>query len=224
MNSISLTRRLVGTCAAASALSFAVPGAAFASTTTTATPTVAAAATTTLATINKLLPTLTSGTSPSACTTPSLGTPFSSLSDSNLYALLPGESADAFAGTNWTLGGGAKIVSTKLSDGTTGNVLDVPAGGYAISPATCVTSSYASLRAMVRSVGTSGVAQFADAFSSSSAFSVDGSASATSTWAASSIFNFTPTTSSSWQLARFAVLGTTEMQVYDLYVDPRMKS
>ena len=69
-----------------------------------------------------------------SCTAPALTSPFASLGDANQYALLPGESADNFTATGWLLGGGAKVVTTKLADGTTGSVLDLPAGAYAISP------------------------------------------------------------------------------------------
>ena len=53
------------------------------------------------------------------CTAPALAQPFSSASDTNWYAPLPGESWNSFPATGWTLSRGAKVVSTTLADGTT---------------------------------------------------------------------------------------------------------
>jgi hypothetical protein len=77
-----------------------------------------------------------------SCTTPTLTQPFLSAGDTNLYTLAPGESADSFDGSGWTLLGQAKIVSTRLADGATGNVLDIPGGSVAISPPMCVDLTY----------------------------------------------------------------------------------
>ena len=86
----------------------------------------------------------------SMCSNPTLSQPFLSVGDHNWYTLMPGESADSFAGGGWTLSGGAKIVTTKLADGTTGSVLDLPSGLKAVSPVICVTSAYPTARTTVR--------------------------------------------------------------------------
>ena len=50
-------------------------------------------------------------------------------SDTNWYALAPGESADQFTGAGWVLSGGAKIVTTTARRAArTNSVLDLPGG------------------------------------------------------------------------------------------------
>ena len=69
------------------------------------------------------------------CTEPTLYQPFLPFGDENWYSLTPGESADNFAGTGWTLGGGATIVTTTLYDGAQGSVLDLPTNAKAVNTA-----------------------------------------------------------------------------------------
>ncbi len=85
----------------------------------------------------------------SMCTAPTLTQPFLSWQDTNWYALAPGQSANSFTGTGWVLSGGAKIVTMKLANGTTGSALDLPAGSQAVSPTVCLTSAYPNARMMV---------------------------------------------------------------------------
>ena len=84
------------------------------------------------------------------CTAPALAQPFSSASDTNWYAPLPGESWNSFPATGWTLSGGAKVVSATLADGTSGTTLDLPAGAQAVSPGMCVTNDDPSARGEIR--------------------------------------------------------------------------
>ena len=45
-------------------------------------------------------------------------------------------------------------------------------------------------------------------------------------WSASPVLNINPSTATGWQKAWFALIGTGtsgETQVYNLYIDPRMK-
>ncbi len=212
MDRTGLTRRLAGACAGVAVLALSVP-------------TVAGAATG-----SGLAAVLTSLTAKAtaSCTSPALTSPFASLGDANQYALVPGESADNFAGTGWLLGGGAKIVTAKLADGTTGSVLDLPEGAYAISPGACVTNSYPTARMMVRGLSGSGTVALDVAYlSSSPSFVAAGQITGASGWSASPILNINPSAATGWQLAWFALTGPTssgETQVYDLYIDPRMKS
>jgi hypothetical protein len=78
--------------------------------------------------------------------------PFLSFGDDASYTLAPGESADSFDGTGWILNGGASIVTTTLDDGSTGQVLDLPAGSSAVSPAMCVSTGYRGARMMTQVV------------------------------------------------------------------------
>ena len=85
----------------------------------------------------------------SMCTAPPLTQPFLSWQDTNWYALAPGQTAGNFNGAGWVLSGGAKIATMKLANGTTGSVLDLPAGSQAVSPTVCLTSDYPNARMMV---------------------------------------------------------------------------
>ncbi len=100
-----------------------------------------------------VLPAQAASAATSSCQIPVLSLPFVLLGDHNGYALPSGESADNFGGAGWTLSGGAHIVKTKLADGTTGNVLDLPPGARAVSPPTCVATLFPSERMMTRYVG-----------------------------------------------------------------------
>ena len=55
----------------------------------------------------------------SACANPLLTQPFLSAHDSNWYTLIPGQTPGNFDGTGWQLSGGARIITTKLADGST---------------------------------------------------------------------------------------------------------
>ncbi len=165
----------------------------------------------------------------STCTAPALTQPFLSFGDLNWYAIAPGESYDNFSGSGWTLVGGARIATTKLSDGTTGDVLDLPTGAKAISPAMCVTNEYASARTMMREVtGSAGVSMFVAYGSSTSDFDFAGTVRASGMqWSLSPVVSITPTGSTGWQFAWYMLVATGvtgEDQLYNFYVDPRMSS
>ncbi len=96
----------------------------------------------------------TSSTDPSSCSAPSLSQAFLSSQDFNWYASVPGQSSSAFAGTGWTLSGGAKILPAGLPGiKAPVPVLNLPAGGSAVSPLMCVSSDYQQLRAEVHNLG-----------------------------------------------------------------------
>jgi hypothetical protein len=166
----------------------------------------------------------------SMCGNPLLTQPFLSYGDTNWYALVPGQSPDSFDGGGWTLTGGAKIVTVGLADGTTGSVLDLPSGSRAVSPTICVTSSYPTARMMVRDVAGSEGVFFYVSYEGTSTWNtpkntgqVHGSGTA---WTLSDSVNLQPYNVSGWQPVRFALVpgGTTSsFEIYDFYVDPRMK-
>jgi hypothetical protein len=165
------------------------------------------------------------------CQDPLLSQPFASIGDPNLYTLAPGESADDFAGTGWTLSGGAKIVPTTLADGRVGSVLDLPTGGSATSPLMCVASDYPSGRAMVRNVTGSAGASFSVAYEgthSETRPKVSGVLHGNGgSWSVSKPVSLSPDHGvSGWQPVRFGLTTTaarTEVQVYNLYLDPHMR-
>ncbi|MGO9976277.1 MAG: hypothetical protein ACLP01_26425 [Solirubrobacteraceae bacterium] len=139
MSHRSVARRTLCACAGAAVLSAAGPVAANATSLNAAPAQIAGAM---------------KSASTAGCTPPALTEPFSAFGDANQYALVPGESADSFTGSGRKLLGGPKIVTSKLYEGTSGSVLDLPSGSIAVSPATCVTSSYTTARTMVRNLAT----------------------------------------------------------------------
>ena len=164
-----------------------------------------------------------------SCSAPQLSQPFLTANDHNWYALAPGQSADGFDGTGWTLGGGASIQSGPLADGSTGSVLDLPSGGVAISPPMCVSSDYPTARTMVRNaVGGDGVQVFVGYAGTKTEAQPQGSGAVHGNrtgWTTSPAFGIHPGHATGWQLVRFTLVGggkTSDFQVYDFYVDPRM--
>lgn len=165
----------------------------------------------------------------SMCSTPVFSQPFLSLGDRNWYTLVPGQSDNNFDGAGWTLSGGARIVTTRLADGSTSSVLDLPSGSKAVSPTICVTSSYPTARAMVRNVvGSEGVF-FYVSYQGTSTWEtpkntgqVHGSGTA---WTAVTPVNLQPYNAAGWQPMRITLVPggkTSDFQLYNLYVDPRM--
>jgi hypothetical protein len=163
-------------------------------------------------------------------TNPLLTQPFLSAGDNNYYTLVPGQTADNFEGTGWTLTGGAKLVSTTLGDGATGSVLDLPSGSKAVSPTMCVTSAYPTARMMVRDlVGSEGVF-FYVSYAGTSTWNtpkntgqVHGSGTA---WTLSGSVNLQPYNVTGWQPVRFTLIpggNSSNFEVYNFYVDPRMR-
>jgi hypothetical protein len=167
----------------------------------------------------------------SSCSDPVLSQPFLAWGDQDWYTLAPGESANSFDGTGWTLTGGASIASTTLLDGTTGPVLDLPSGASAVSPSMCVSTDYPTARTLVRNVlGSQGV-QFAVAYEGTKTW---GDPKTTGeiggeqdTWTASDPFKLHPQGGvDGWQIVRFTFTAggkAGDSQLYDFYVDPRMR-
>ena len=164
------------------------------------------------------------------CRTPEYSQAFSYAKDSNWYTSIPGDTNDSFTGQGWTLSGGAKIVTTTLSDGATGQVLDLPSGSKASSPVICVTSLYPTARGIVRNVkGAEGV-QFFVEYEGTKTWETarntgqfHGSQTA---WTLGSPVNLQPLNVLGWQPMRITLIPggkTSEFQVYDLYIDPRMR-
>jgi hypothetical protein len=165
------------------------------------------------------------------CTDPLLSQPFLGHGDRHQYMLLPGESPGNFDGTGWTLSGGASIVTTTLDNGDTGSVLDLPSGAMAVSPTVCVTSEYPKARSMVRDiVGSDGVA-FAVSYEGKPSWDAPKGGGKmhgkNSGWSLSGGLDVHPGGDPGWQPVRFVLTGggkASDYQVYNFYVDPRMKN
>jgi hypothetical protein len=165
----------------------------------------------------------------SMCQNPLLTQPFLSYGDSNWYTLAPGQTVDNFNGSGWTLSGGAKLVATKLADGATGSVLDLPSKAKAVSPIICVTSDYPTARTMVRNVAGSEGVQFYVGYEGTTTWTapkntgqVHGSGTS---WTLATPVNLQPYNVTGWQPMQITLIAggtTSDFQIYNLYIDPRM--
>lgn len=158
---------------------------------------------------------------------PALSEPFASYGDTNAYALVPGNAFDNFAGSGWTLSGGASITTTTLADKTTGSVLNLPAGAKAVSQPMCVQYDFPTARMMVRDAsGTQGLTLLASYAGSGIQVATSYSQSNQGTgWDPSPVLQTHPGNLSGWQLVVFTLEGSTATgptQIYNFYVDPRM--
>jgi hypothetical protein len=163
-----------------------------------------------------------------ACSQPdyTFSQPFSPFHDANWYTLAPGQSVNSFDGAGWTLTGGAKLVTTTLADGSTGTVLDMPAGATAVSPPMCVSAAYPSARAQVRDlVGAPSIhlsVQYTNTKSWQNPINA-GVFAGKNDWVNSQPLNLHPGNLYGWQQETFTLTGGdkgTDAQVYNFYVDP----
>jgi hypothetical protein len=171
-----------------------------------------------------------SPTTTSTCDTGPFTQPFLSAKDSNWYTLMGGQTPGDFDGGGWTLTGGATIVPTQMGDGTDGHVLDMPSGSTAVSPTTCVTHEFPTSRMMVRNVrGSEGVFFYVSYLGTKTwtnpknTGQVHGKGTG---WTLSDPVNLQPYSDPGWQTVRITLKAggnSSRFQVYDVYVDPRMK-
>ncbi len=172
----------------------------------------------------------------SMCSTPVFSQPFLAWQDTNSYTLVSGQTAGNFNGAGWVLSGGATIVTTTLSDGTTGSVLDLPAGSKAVSPTICVESNYPDARMMVSNLSGSngGKMDFAVSYAGTSSaitpqqtgtFKTTGNQGVSGGWLLSAPSDMQPGSAPGWQPMQITLTPSgpkkSEFQIYNLYVDPR---
>ncbi len=143
---------------------------------------------------------------------------------------MAGESADQFDGAGWQLSHGAKVVSAKLADGTRGTVLDLPAGAQAVSPTICVASDYPMARTMIRNVRGHGGIAFYMSLAGTRTWSSPQSSGQRhgkqAAWSLTNRINLHLPHKTGWHLLRIKLAGSgtqAEEQLYDFYIDPRMK-
>jgi hypothetical protein len=163
------------------------------------------------------------------CTPPLLSEPFVAFGDTNQYELVPGQAADSFNGAGWSLSGGARLLNAVLAEGQTGTVLALPSGAQAVSPELCVDETFQTARAMVRDV--SGLAGISFAVSydgtraQSSPLTTGELAGIGTGWTLAPAVPIDAAARWGQQHVRFTLsAGSGESQLYDLYLDPRMKS
>jgi hypothetical protein len=168
---------------------------------------------------------------PEGCAAQSFSQPFTAFHDFNYYKLVHGgEFNGPFEG--WVLKGGAHIIQTTRPDGTTGGVLDMPAGSRAIAPPVGVTLQDRTARVWVRDVkGAEGVdAKVAYPYTNSWQYpqSVGHVHGQHTSWTLSTPFNVQPQIAGSKEGLRivrfvFDASATDETQLFALWVDPRMR-
>lgn len=165
------------------------------------------------------------------CTAPVLTQALLGFGDPNWYTMVGGESPDQFTGSGWTLTGGAAVMTTTLADGQAGQVLDLPAGSEAISPAICVAAGYHRARTEVRKVhGNRGV-RFLVSYQGTKTWAsprttgrIHGRQTA---WTLSTPINIQASNRPGWRLERFAFIPEgpkSDYQLYDFWVDPRSRT
>ena len=167
----------------------------------------------------------------SACSSPgyALSQPFPVGHDSDWYTLAPGQGADSFDGAGWVLSGGATIVTTTLADGSTGTVLNLPAGSTAVSPPMCVDSQYPTARIDVRDVSGPPSVRTLVAYTGTRSWgnpTAAGNVPGSSGWSVSPPIQLHPGNLFGWQEAQYTFESRSkgsDSQLYDFYVDPRCR-
>jgi hypothetical protein len=162
--------------------------------------------------------------------------PFESLGDANYYTLVEGSEFNQ-AGEGWDLYSGAKIVEATRPDGSSGGVLDMPSGSFAVSPPVCVTLQYPTARTWVEAVEGNGSETIAVAYNinlsrlSLGAVSLGSLPAKTGKgWQLSKEFELNPQLggrAEGVREARFVYATTgrgTEFHISGLYVDPRFSN
>jgi hypothetical protein len=146
--------------------------------------------------------------------------------DSNWYTLAPGQSVGSFNGDGWTLIGGARLVTTDLADGSTGTVLDLPAGSKAVSPPMCVSAAYPTAKTLIRDVEGPPSVRLYTAYTNTPCWLTPaylGGIPGSTKWAASPPLKLKPGNLFGWQEEVFTLTGGakgTDAQVYNFWVDP----
>lgn len=171
------------------------------------------------------------------CPGQSFSQPFLSFEDLNYYTLVEDSLFDAGSG-DWGLRSGAAVVDGTRPDGSSGPVLELPPGSFAISPPVCVTLQYPTARAWVRTVqGSGGVTVGVYYSKGKNGYSGYGAAENVGyldpekdgEWDLSDPFEVKPELGGSEEgvrEVRFVYANLTRSGTFDLsglYVDPRMR-
>lgn len=170
---------------------------------------------------------------PATCPGQVFSQPFTAFGDSNYYTLVPGGEFNS-PSEGWALYNGARIINATRPNGSTAGVLDLPSGALAISPPVCVTAEYPTARVWVRDVkGSEGVATavayVGTKLTVTAPQNVGQVHGQQTSWTPSNPINIQPQVgggAEGTREARFVFLAvgrSSEVQLYDLYVDPHMK-
>ncbi len=168
------------------------------------------------------------------CPGQSFSQPFAALGDSNYYTEVPGSEFTSPA-EGWQLRGGAHVVAGTRPDGSTGSVLDLPGGAVAVSPPVCVTLQYPTARVWTHSLDGKPRVSVAVGYASTNTLaratrlgSLEDDATGEG-WSLSAPFEIQPQLGGRLEETRdvrfifTAETGHADMQLFGLYVDPRMR-
>lgn len=164
---------------------------------------------------------------PTACATPVVSQAFLGWGDSNYYTPAPGVVTDRFSGSGWVLSGGAKIISTTLADGATGQVLELPPGASATSPVMCVESGEPYARMITRVVGVNAASNATTLYVTQAGSSKLGSGMPVlgkTGWAESPPDNVDPgNATEDVSFTYKSNMTSGDLELYDLFIDPHMR-
>ena len=167
------------------------------------------------------------------CEGQTFGQPFEAFGDYNYYTLVNGSQFES-PEEGWTLSGGARIAPTSRPDGSAGGVLQLPRGSQAVSPPLCVTLLYPTARVWLQAQSElRGVLQTQVLYSKAKGSAVAKTVAKLQTetsWSPSEPFEVRPELGGEAEGPRpvrfvFTSRGSREstLNVYELYVDPRMR-
>ncbi len=168
---------------------------------------------------------------PATCAGQTFSQPFLEYEDSRFYTLSPGGEFNG-PSEGWTYTGGAGVISGTRPSGSTGGMLNLPAGSIALSAPVCVTRAYPIARVWVRAAtGTKKVkvyVSYAGTRSETEPKAVGTLVRPSGIWTLSE-FRLDPHLAGSEVAAHNVTFvfeagaKTGETQLYDLYIDPRMR-
>jgi hypothetical protein len=157
--------------------------------------------------------------------------PFESVGDASWYTLVEGSEFSSRE-EGWELKNGAEVIEGARPDGSSGGVLDLPAGSYAVSPPVCVTLRYPTARTWIEDAEGSGGVLVSVSYASfhGGANSVPVGflgARAGQGWQLSSPFDVRPELTGAEEGTRevrfvFANWTHSDYRLSGVYVDPRM--
>jgi hypothetical protein len=167
-----------------------------------------------------------------SCEGQTFSQPFEAFGDENSYTLVPGSQFNG-PEEGWTLSGGAKIVTVTRPDGSTGGVLELPKNSEAVSPPMCVTLMYPTARVWMAAVAeTRGSVKTQVVYSTAKGVAVARTVAKLqpeAAWSPSETFEVRPELGGNAEGPRpvrfvFGAKSDKEaFELYDLYVDPRMR-
>lgn len=168
------------------------------------------------------------------CPGESFSQPFAAMGDSNFYTEVQGSEFTSPA-EGWQLLGGAHLITGPRPDGSTGSALDLPSGAVAVSPPVCVTLQYPTARVWTQTLRGKARVSVAVSYANTMRLaratqlgSLEDNATSKG-WSLSAPFEIQPQLGGRLEETRdvrfifTAEAEHSDMQMFGLYVDPRMR-